>query len=184
MSHWIHDLPGGILGETGPHGVYTALRFIGNVNKVNVMARKNSDYPWLLYDDYRVNLDGEKALGSLFISHATDRLMAVIDIIGTEGILTVDLYKMLITFSNSESLERGKVGLDSISNIYQRTIQLTTNTVNSVLGKTMLSHEIAINDFIKRIQNNEKPLVTAEEGRETVRIMNLLVNELEKVSNT
>src|SRR5215469_13561240 len=46
-DHWAHKLPGGVIGETGPHVVYMTLAFIPNIRKVSVDALKiMNDYPW------------------------------------------------------------------------------------------------------------------------------------------
>src|SRR2546425_4831671 len=37
-SHWYHKLPGGVLGETGPHVAYLSAAFIKNIASVSVVA--------------------------------------------------------------------------------------------------------------------------------------------------
>jgi len=34
-NHWIHKLPGGAIGEIGPHAVYMSLSFLKNVINIH-----------------------------------------------------------------------------------------------------------------------------------------------------
>jgi predicted dehydrogenase len=64
-EHWAHKLPGGVIGETGPHIVYMTLAFIPHIRSVSVDALKiMNNYPWSSFEDYRVNLIGDDAISS------------------------------------------------------------------------------------------------------------------------
>ena len=39
-EHWAHELPGGVIGETGPHVIYMTLAFINPIRSVRVDAHK------------------------------------------------------------------------------------------------------------------------------------------------
>jgi len=90
-NHWVHKLPGGVIGETGPHAVYLSRVFVKNVNNVDFCARKKTDYPWVLYNDYRVELEGENMNSSIYVSHASDYTAGEVDLFGTDYALKVDL---------------------------------------------------------------------------------------------
>src|SRR6185436_7292137 len=65
-DHWAHRLPGGVLGETGPHAVYMTLAFIPQVKGAAVRARKLlPQFPWSPYEDYRIELEGQEATSSI-----------------------------------------------------------------------------------------------------------------------
>lgn len=177
-NHWIHKLPGGILGETGPHGIYTSLRFIGEIKKANILAQKISQYPWLLYDDYRIELEGERGISSIMISHATDRQAATVELVGTEGLLNLDLFKMILSYHNLKSLNNTSLAFSSISTVSQIVKSLVYNTTSVVLGKARFGHDIAIEKFVQSIMSNRPPPVLPSEARETVRVMELLVKKL------
>jgi predicted dehydrogenase len=40
QDHWAHKLPGGMVGETGPHAIYLSLAFLRNVKDVQVHYKK------------------------------------------------------------------------------------------------------------------------------------------------
>jgi len=177
-NHWIHKLPGGIISETGPHGVYTSLRFIGNIKDSTIIAQKNTKYPWVLFDDYRIELEGDKGISSIMISHATNQLRAYIELIGTEGLLNIDLYKMSLIHYKLKSLKNTSLALSYISTINQTIKNLIKNTSYVIFNKLKYSHDIAIENFVTSILEEKTPFVSPYEGRETVRVINSLVKKL------
>jgi predicted dehydrogenase len=114
QDHWVHKLPGGIVGETGPHAIYMALAFMKRIENVDVWAKKNLDYPWVLYDDYRIELKGERIDGSIYISHSGSYTTTEVDLFGTKGGIRMDLDSMLLTNLRLERLEPISVALSSL----------------------------------------------------------------------
>lgn len=72
-----------MIGETGPHAVYKSLAFIGKVKEVDVHARKFLEHPWAPFDEFRIELEGEKAMSSIAISYTSNRHNAYVDILAT-----------------------------------------------------------------------------------------------------
>ena len=68
-DHWANKLAGGVIGETGPHIVYMTLAFIPNIVSVRALGKKMLfEYPWSPFEDYRIDLIGEKAISSIVLS--------------------------------------------------------------------------------------------------------------------
>ena len=178
-NHWIHKLPGGIIGETGPHVIYMSLAFVKNVRNVRVVARKISDYPWVLYDDYRIELEGENITSSIIVSHTNNYTMSEVELFGTDYALRLDLQSMLLIRYGRSSIKPIDVAISSLSTARQIVRGVASNTLKTVFGKTMLGHDIMIEKFVKSIINDQPVPVTPEEGRETVRVMEMIVNKLE-----
>jgi predicted dehydrogenase len=179
-DHWIHKLPGGAIGETGPHAVYMSLAFLNNVTDVNVHASKQTDYPWVSYDDYRIELVGENITSSIQVSHAGDCNASEVDFFGTDGVINIDLQSMLLTRYMRKHLKPFSVASSSLSVAGQTITGVMSNVFRVILGKTMLGHDIMIEKFVESIANNKPVPVTPEEGRETIRLIDLIVNRLEK----
>lgn len=177
-DHWIHKLPGGVLGETGPHAVYMSLVFLKNVKNVDVCAKKSLEYPWVLYDDYRIELEGENMVSSIVISHANDCTAGDVELFGTEGTIRMDLQSMLLILYRREELKPISVALSSLSVASQIVKGVVSNAFGMMLGRTMLGHDILIEKFVDSVINDQPAPVTAEEGRETVRVMEMIVNKL------
>jgi predicted dehydrogenase len=177
-GHWVHKLPGGVIGETGPHTIYMSLAFISGIKNVYVCAKKTLDYPWVLYDDYRIELEGDHINGSIYVSHAGNYTASEVDLFGTEGIIKMELESMLLTQSKLEQLEPLSVALYSLSVAGQIVKGVASNVFRVILHKPMLGHDIMIERFVNAITNEQPVPVTPEEGRETVRVMEMIVKKL------
>jgi len=177
-DHWVHKLPGGVIGETGPHAVYLSLAFVKNVKNVDVYAGKKSAYPWVLYDDYRVELEGENINSSIYISHASDYTAGEVDLFGINYALKVDLQSMLLMRYKREYLKPTSVALSSLNVAGQVARGVLSNTFKAIFHKPMLGHDIMIERFVKSIILDQPVPVTPEEGRETVRIMEMIATKL------
>lgn len=177
-SHWVHKLPGGVIGETGPHAVYMSLAFIKGVKDVGVCAKRTLDYPWVRYDDYRIELEGETLTGSIYVSHAGDYTASEVDLYGSEGIIKIELESMLLTQSKLGKLEPASVALHSLGIAGQMVKGVVSNTFRVILQKSMLGHDIMIEKFVDSVKSDKPVPVSAEEGRETVRVMEMIVEKL------
>jgi hypothetical protein len=72
------------------------------------------------------------------------------------------------------------VASSSLSVAGQTITGVMSNAFRVILGKSMLGHDIMIEKFVKSIINDQPVPVTPEEGRETIRIMEMIVRRLEK----
>jgi predicted dehydrogenase len=178
-DHWAHKLPGGVIGETGPHAVYLTLAFINPVRKVSVEALKVLDFPWSRYDDYRINLIGDKAISSIALSYATDQWAARLDILGEKGILALDLEGMYLVNSRRPKLSPMPVALSLLSESGQIVQNLLSKGVRLAAGKYENTHDIIVGRFVDSIRNDSASPVSAEEGREAVRVLNMIVEKID-----
>jgi len=181
-NHWIHKLPGGVIGETGPHVVYMSLVFVKNVKNVEVIARKKTDYPWVLFDDYRIELEGENITSSIIVSHTNNYTASEVDLFGTDYALKIDMQSMLLTRYKREYLKPTSVALSSLSIADQIVKGVMSNAFKVMVHKPMLGHEIMIEKFVKSIINDKPVPVTPEEGRETIRVLGLILEKLKQYS--
>lgn len=178
-DHWAHKLPGGVIGESGPHIVYMTLAFINPIKKVSVDAMKVLDFPWSRYDDYRINLIGDKAISSVSLSYTTDQWAARLDILGEKGILTLDLEGMYLVNSRRPKLSPVPVALSILSESGQIVQDLVSKGVRLAAGKYENTHDIIVSRFVDSIRNDTESPVSAEEGREAVRVLNMIVEKLD-----
>ncbi|RLG90242.1 MAG: hypothetical protein DRO36_06420, partial [Candidatus Hecatellales archaeon] len=77
------------------------------------------------------------------------------------------------------SLKPADVATSSLSVARQIIGGLASNVLKTVFRRPMLGHDIMIEKFVKSVINDESVPVTPEEGRETVRVMEMIVNKLE-----
>ena len=181
-NHWVHRLPGGVLGETGPHAVYTSLVFLKNVKNVDIYAKKTLEYPWVPYDFFNIMLEGENINSSIVISHSSDCFVADVDLFGTKGVLRIDLQSMLLIHYELNETKPVRIALSSLNTIGQTVKGLTSNVAKVMLGRQRAlsrarGHDAVIERFVNSIINDQQPPVTGEEGQETVRVMEIIIEK-------
>jgi predicted dehydrogenase len=177
-DHWANKLPGGVIGETGPHVVYMTLAFINPICDVFVNAMKQMDYPWSLFEDYRIDLIGEKAASSVTLSYATKQWAARVEILGENATLLLDLEAMSLVKYRRERLKALPIGLSLLSETGQLLRRLAVSTVRHVTGSLRSTHDFIIDGFVDSIINGTRAPVPAEEGRESVRVLGMIAQQL------
>ena len=179
-EHWAHKLPGGVIGETGPHVVYMTLAFIPRIRMVNVDALKiMNDCPWSSFEDYRINLIGDDAISSAAVVYTTDEWAAKVEIFGDKGFLLLDLESMNVLHYRRTDLKPVAVGLSLLSESAQLAGAFISNSIRVATRRVRRTHEIIISEFAESILAGSKPPVSAEEGREAVRVLNMVVENIE-----
>ncbi|MCW3133028.1 MAG: Gfo/Idh/MocA family oxidoreductase [Methanophagales archaeon] len=186
-NHWSHKLPGGIFGEILAHPIYLERAFLGNLDPIFVYTRKFSDFDWIKSDELRVILAGEKGIGTIALSLNAPRNEALIDIYGTKMNLHLELwtaimikYKPTSVASFPTKRDSFSLGTDSLNRGFQEISGTFSNASKLIFGKIHSGHHSIIRTFVEYIQNNKKPLVTAEDGREVVRVIEKICNEIQQ----
>lgn len=178
-DHWAHRLPGGVIGETGPHVVYMTLAFINPIREVQVRARKQlPQFPWSPFEDYRLELSGETATCSVALTYATDRWANQLDLWGSEGHIKFDLETQTLVHHGRSDLKPVTLGMATIQEASQMLLSTAGTSLRYATGAFENTHERLVREFVESIQNGAPPPVTPEEGREAVRVMDLIVSQL------
>jgi len=178
-DYWAHRLPGGVLGETGPHVVYLTLAFMSRVLDVKVHGAKILDFPWSRFEDYRIDLIGERAVSSIVLSYGSNQWLARVEIIGSRALLLLDLEGMVLVKHDLRELKPARVGLSVLSETAQTIAALISNWARYATGHGVSTHKAIVGEFVRSILNGTPPPVTAEEGRETIRVLNMIVERLQ-----
>jgi predicted dehydrogenase len=179
-DHWAHRLPGGVIGETGPHIVYMTLAFIPQIRAVSVNALKvMNEYPWSSFEDYRINLIGDNAISSATVVYTSDEWAAKVEVLGDKGFLMMDLESMNVVRYRRTELKPVPVGLSLLRESGQLLGAFVSNAIRVATKKVRSTHEIIISQFADSILSGSAPPVSAEEGREAVRVLNMVVESIE-----
>jgi UDP-N-acetylglucosamine 3-dehydrogenase len=182
-EHWAHKLPGGVIGETGPHVIYMTLAFINPIRAVRVDARKQlAQFPWSPYEDYRLDLIGDEASCSVALTYATNRWAVQLDLWGSEGHLKFDLETQTLIVHGRADLKPATLGLSAVKEAGQMLGGTLGTGLSYVTGKFENTHERLVREFVDCIQNDLPMPFSPEEGREAVRVMDLLVSQLPSVT--
>ncbi len=160
-NHWIHKLPGGPLGETGPHAVYTSLAFQKTVSNVDITAKNHMKYPWQKFDYFDITLDSDEIVSSVIISHASNNYVADLSIFGTEGMLKLDLQTMLLIKYKLPKAKPTALAMATLKPASQMTSSVfSQGAKNAVRQKLTVDesngHGNEIEQFVQSIVNNTK----------------------------
>jgi predicted dehydrogenase len=178
-DHWAHRLPGGVLGETGPHVTYMTLAFISPIRDVRVLARKQlTQFPWSPFEDYRVELIGDCASCSVALTYSTNRWAVQLDLWGSDGHMKFDLETQTIVIHGRANLKPMTLGLSAIQEAGQILAGTAGTSFRYAVGKLENTHERLVREFVECIHDGAPAPVTPEEGREAVRVMDLIVDQL------
>jgi predicted dehydrogenase len=178
-DHWAHRLPGGVIGETGPHVIYMALAFINPIQRVRVDGRKQlNQFPWSPYEDYRLDLMGENATCSVALTYATNRWAVQLDVWGSEGHLKFDLETQTLIVHGRSDLKPMTLGISAVKEAGQMLGGTLGTSLSYLTGKFENTHERLVREFVASIRSGSPTPVPPEEGREAVRVMDLLVSQL------
>jgi predicted dehydrogenase len=179
-DHWAHKLPGGVIGETGPHIVYMTLAFIPHIRRVTVDALKiMNDYPWSSFEDYRISLIGDDAISSAVVVYTTNEWAAKVEVLGEKGFLMLDLESMSVLHYRRTMLTPTLVGLSLLRESVQLASAFISNSIRFATRRVRSTHEIIISQFADSILSGSDPPVSADEGREAVRVLNMVVDNIE-----
>jgi len=180
-DHWTHRLPVGVIDETGPHGLYLALSYLENVNSVCVNFKKLlKDYPWLIAEDFEVNLVGENGMGSIRFLYASETTDTWIEIFGTKGLIKLNLLSrnvFKIIRPNYKPLTVLKSELKILSDSF---LNIVKNSLSYLFAPTIDAHYNGISKFISWLSNDSSYPADGEKGKEVVRVLELVNREILK----
>ena len=180
-DHWANRLPGGVVGETGPHAVYLTLGFIKPVRDVICHGQKLlPQFPWSPFEDYRIDLIGENAVSSIALVYSSKQWIAQVEIWGGEGLLRIDLESQSIIHYRRRHLTPSVVATSALREAFQIVKCVLTTGVAHLAGRLKSTHELLILRFLESIRRDGTPPVTGPDGREAVRVMNSIVERLQK----
>jgi predicted dehydrogenase len=180
-DHWSHKLPGGVLGETGPHAVYLSLPWTGRVEEVSIIKRKVlPDYPWSIAEDIRFHLVGEKGISTVTLLFSSAETVADVHVFGATGTLRADIQARGLAVHRRNSLRRGVIGASVARVAGQRLWELGRVTGRYLTGRTIDAHKIGLEQFMDHVEFGKEFVSDAHQGREVVRVMQMLVRELDR----
>jgi predicted dehydrogenase len=138
-------------------------------------------HDWAKYDESRIELEADNGMSTIMVSYSGNRYAAEVEIFGSEGSLFVDLQSMLcIKKPIRENLNPLKLAKQSLYFAGDIVGGLFNNTMSVATGRFRVGHEVVIEQFVDSLLNGTKLPVTAEEGRETVRVVGMITDRLKE----
>jgi predicted dehydrogenase len=180
-DHWAHKLPGGAIGETGPHAVYMSLAFIKEVESVTVDGAKLlPEYPWSRFDDYRINLVGREGISSISVNYATNQWMVWVEVAGSTGTIQLDLHGRSVTQIRRPQLKTFDIGMSVLGQARQLAWGAVRTGIGLIRERRVSTHDRLISAYVRSLRDGKPPPVTAEEGREAVKVMNMIAEKIQE----
>ncbi len=184
-KHWAHKLPGGVLGETGPHAVYLALALLDKVTDVHICFKKLlPEYPWSSAEDISFDLIADNGINSVRLMYGSNQSAAEVEIVGTKGMLKLDLQTRILVHHNRtvgpESLTAKALIKSVVSGIYQTGTAFVTNGIVHASKKTLDGHYIGVNRFFDYVALDAPYRATGEKGRETTELLEVVIKKYQQ----
>jgi predicted dehydrogenase len=183
-DHWAHKLPGGVVGETGPHAIYLSLAFLENVREVQVRSAKHyPDYTWLIGDDIRFDLIADNGISSVVLDYGSNQTTAELDIICSEQLLRVDLLSRTVVKHGRPCTDLSAIGVGKsvLRAAYQRVSGLASNVLSYYSSRKLDGHYVGIDRFLDYVAGESDFPATGKDGRQTVAILEQIVEQLEEL---
>jgi len=181
QDHWAHKLPGGVVGETGPHAVYLSLAFLENVKDVQVRYKKHlPEYPWSVGEDIRIDLIADNGMSSITLVYGSMQWGAEMDIVSTRGLLKLDLQSRTLIKHNRPDFTAGVVGRSVLSTACQMTKALVLNGARYAFSRNLDPHYRGINKFLDYLSGGADYPATGEDGRQVIAVMERIVERMQE----
>ena len=181
QEHWAHKLPGGVVGETGPHAVYLSLAFLKNVRDVQVRYKKLlPEYPWAIGEDIRIDLIADNGMSSITLVYGSMQWSAEMDIVSTKGLLKLDLESRTLIKHDRPDFTAGVVGRSVLSTACQMTKALVLNGARYAFSRNLDPHYRGINKFLDYLSGGADYPATGEDGRQVIAVMERIVERMQE----
>ena len=179
-DHWCHKLLGGIFGEIAPHPVYLMQQFLKDAKPTMVAAKKLNEQSFMKYDELRVLLEVKNGFGTIIVSCNSLIQGDTLDIFGSKLALHADLYGRTVILYKPQRASAIGAGMSNLSLSAQliKVLGSTASTfIKAATGKQS-AHYYVINQFVQSLIDKTEYVTTAEIGRATVTLLNLICAQL------
>lgn len=186
-DHWVHRLPGGIFQNLAPHPVYLLLAFLDPPKALQAVAQKTGRVPSSFADELRVLVTSGNGLGCFMVSLSIQPFMKYVHLYGTGGTIRVNLTTNTLTIAKNRelprALARGMLGIDEAAQLVKGTV---SNAVKVARGR-LRSYPglgVLIDAFYRSIREDRPAPVDGEAGREVVRVLDQVWEQIAPGSST
>jgi len=174
-SHWIWDMPGGLLGELTPHLAMLALDYVEDIKQVQAVTANMSGNPAVVADELRATVVGRNSVATLSLSYNSPVRRMFVDVIGTSGVLHVDGNSQAVVHCKSLPDSRAVLvrGMRSAEELGQALVALLATSVKVMLGRyspLIEGHRFLIQKSIGALLGKTTYPIPAEKCVEAVRL--------------
>jgi predicted dehydrogenase len=184
-DHWVHRLPGASSRTWRRTGVPDA-GVPRSAEESHAVARRRDGYRPRSRTS-RVLATSDNGIGCFMVSLSIQPFMKYVHVYGTEGTIRVNLTTNGLTLIRNRelprALARGMLGIDEATQLVRGTV---SNAVKVATGR-LRSYPglgILINEFYRSIDENRPAPVDGEAGREVVRVLDMVWEQIGPWSKT
>lgn len=175
-KHWAHRLPGGMAGETAPHALYLSLALLRNVRDVQVrVSKQRAEFEWCIADDVRIDLIADNGISSICLMYGSNQTAGDVEIVGTEGVLRVDLQTRVMTELNRTApkplISSGALITSVASNLVHTAWRFSANGLKHSLTGALDGHYVGVKRFIEHVARGTEYRATGAAGRDVAMLM-------------
>ena len=177
-DHWVHDSPGGRICEALPHQVYLTQELLGDIRLKDLSARKLHDAPWVSCDEVQMTFESDSGLASIYWSRNTKTNEYLMFLIGTDGILQIDILSGTIVkrlrLGDAKRFKHTGFTLSEVGQLMSSLGSHYRQKFLHLLGKGTIyfdPYEVCIRSFALSMLNGEEPEVNAQKGYECIRVV-------------
>lgn len=177
-DHWVHHTPGGRICEALPHQVYLTQEFLGDIRVKDLSARKMHDAPWVSFDEVQMTFESDAGMASIYWSRNVKINEYLMFIIGTHGILEIDLLSGTIIkrrrLAIGEALKQTGLILNDVGQMISFLATHYRHKLLQKLGKGTIyfdPYEVCIRSFAQSMIEGTEPQVNAQKGYDCIRVV-------------
>lgn len=174
-ERWMHTLPGGVFHEVLPHLVYALAAVIGPLRLVSAITNSAAGEK---ASELRALFAARNGPATLGLSLRSSPVQKFIRVHGTRASLQVDLATSVLTRLRAPAdgiVARAWVNVDQSVQLAAGTL---ANAARMLVGRLPRGHETLITRFYESLRRGGPPPVSAEEGLQTVAVLEDLCNAL------
>jgi scyllo-inositol 2-dehydrogenase (NADP+) len=171
LPEWYPKLPGGLFYDEVPHMLYLLRHFAGNLrvdSATGDLAAPPAEQPLLKAN---VLFSGERASGHLKMLFDAPVSEWQVSVIGSKKIAIIDVFRDILVVVDCD---HGHKALDimktSINTVWQHLWGFAKSGSRLLTGSLLYGHDHAISGFITSIITGNTPPISAEEGRDVVKM--------------
>ena len=150
------------------------------MKNAEVCVTRRLEHPWAPFDEFRIELEGEKGYSSIVISYSSNCRASTIDLLGTEGSLHLDLLSMLLfREGRNKSMAPASLARHALGTACRITGGVIGNAIKVLTGRgEFYGHDTIVKGFVDSIANGGEPPISGAEGRETTKALEMIIEKL------
>jgi predicted dehydrogenase len=178
LPDWYNRLPGGLFYDESPHILYIMNHFIGNFNITNANMIVNDPNLPQNVSQVHIDVSAEETSGSITMIFDSPLSEWLIVLVGAKRILCLDIFRdILINLGTDSGHKPYDVLKTSLIAINQEILGITNSGMMVMRRKLLFGHDRLIKGFVDSIVKDIDPPVTAEEGRNIVRLQHEIIKQ-------